>query len=130
MSKTYILLKDLPDALAGTEYQKSFSGQLRQEPTYYEPVVNESNRDGIKMGIVRKRLIHSYWVENSPEWFKLKEDHSCFDLLTKTNFTISILCGDEIEQYVLSENQKINFITLDNVNSSKPSIKIVIHLKS
>lgn len=60
-NKTYILLKDLPDAKAGDEY---------------ESVIAESN----KKRYYRNKTKGGFFtysqeqVENNPEWFKLKEE--------------------------------------------------------
>lgn len=61
---TYILQKDLPDYEAGEEFVYS------KNSLYYE--ASNTDKDGC-----RGKWPPSY-VENNPEWFKLKEDNVLF----------------------------------------------------
>lgn len=56
--KTYILLKDLPSQKAGAEYIEDGSSKYKL-------------RDNIHIGF---KHIDSFVIENTPEWFKLKEE--------------------------------------------------------
>lgn len=68
MNKTYILLKDLPDAKAGIELE--YDGNDSYD---YKSNRTTNNTDDNTISWYKKEF-----VENNPEWFKLKEEDKRF----------------------------------------------------
>lgn len=126
--KTYILLKDLPDSLAGTEYEPSYAKSSCDKEFFYQPCSNKFNKNGININVLRDRKIPATWVENSPDWFKLKEEKSNIEIVDsvpvkdgkiesiayKDLDKSKIRSGGDNFPYEILKNSKAENVLLDN----------------
>jgi len=113
--KTYILQKDLPYTKAGTEYFKNTDFDNRVDRNSYFP-----NKVGSRC---ERFAIHADYVENNPEWFKLKEEKKQEINLVLSTYKNS-MTGVTIYNYQINLHERLS----DNVvNKIQEAIQKIVN---